>query len=402
MTALQQQKRAGRDEGLVPGARPPKVLHIITGLQSGGAERILLHLVSHLSRAQFACEVVSLTTEGHLGGAIRAQGIPVRALGFARGVPDPRLLPALAVHIRRVRPDVIQTWLHHADLAGGLAARVARTNAPVLWTIHNTAIDPAKGKRRTAALARLNVRMARFLCTRVVCVSEAVREDCLAQGYSAAQLRVVTNGVDTEAFLPDPAARVSVREELGLPPGTPLVGLMARFDPQKDHETFCRAAGLLRQTCPDVHFLLCGSGITPNNAQLSWWLRAAGVDAVTHLLGLRDDLPRLTAALDVATCCSRYSESFALVLAEALACGVPCVTTDMPGPVSVVGDLGRVVPIGDAEALARTWQALLSLTPAQAEEWSAQARSRAVTHFSISTMVAGYAALYSQAAKGAA
>ncbi len=387
-------KTAQGGADLPPAARPLKVLHIITGLQSGGAERILLHLVSHLSKEQFSCEVVSLTTEGHLGEKIRAQGIPVRALGFARGVPDPRLLPTLAAHIRRVRPDLIQTWLHHADLAGGLAARLARTPAPVVWSVHNAAIDPVKGKPQTALLTRLNARLARFLCAKVVCVSEAVRAHCLSQGYAPDQLQVVVNGVDTDAFQPDPEARVSVRREMGLPPDAPLVGLMARFDPAKDHETFCRAAGILRQTCPTARFVLCGEGITPENVRLRGWLRAAGVEASAHLLGLRDDLPRLTAALDAATCCSQYSEAFALVLAEAMACGVPCVTTDMPGPVSVVGDLGQVVPVGDAAALAQAWQEILALTPGQRQEWSERARTRAVTHFSIPSMTAGYAGLY--------
>lgn len=394
MTVPQETAQGETELAAASSAHPLKVLHIITGLQSGGAERILLHLVSHLSKAQFSCEVVSLTTEGHLGRQIRAQGIPVRALGFARGVPDLRLLPTLAAHIRRARPDLIQTWLHHADLAGGLAARLVRTAAPVVWSVHNAAIDPAKGKPQTALLTRFNAHLARFLCRKVVCVSEAVRAHCLYQGYAPDQLQVVVNGVDTDAFQPDPDARDSVRQELDLPPNTPLVGLMARFDPQKDHETFCRAAGLLRQTCPQAQFVLCGSGITPNNAQLRDWLRVAGVGASTHLLGLRDDLPRLTAALDVATCCSRYAESFALVLAEAMACGVPCVTTDMPGPVSVVGDLGYVVPIGDAAALARAWQEMLTLTPAQFNHWGERARARAVMHFSIPSMTAGYAALY--------
>lgn len=402
MIVPQEQTRSGSKAALSFAPRPFKVMHIITGLQSGGAERILLHLVSHLSRKQFACEVVSLTTEGHLGGQIRAQDIPVRALGFARGIPDPRLLPTLAAHIRRARPDLIQTWLHHADLAGGLAARLAGTGAPVLWTLHNTSIDPTQGKRQTAMLAHLNARLARVLCTKAVCVSEAVREDCLGQGYAPNQLQVVSNGVDTDAFHPDSNSRVSVRRELGLPISAPLVGLMARFDPQKDHETFCRAAGVLHQTRPDVHFVLCGSGVTPDNARLRSWLLAAGVDGVTHLLGLRDDLPRLTAALDAATCCSRYAESFALVLAEAMACGVPCVTTDMAGPVSVVGDLGQVVPIGDADALAQAWNVLLSLMPAQAQDLGERARLRAVTRFSIPTMTAGYADLYAQMAGRAA
>lgn len=400
MTAPQKPAQGGAEAAFAPYARPLKVLHIITGLESGGAERILLNVVLHLSRQQFACEVVSLTTEGHLGAQMRAQGIPVHALGFARGVPDPRLLPTLAAHIRRARPDLIQTWLHHADLAGGLAARLARTAAPVLWNINNTAIDPKKGKRQTALLARVNSRLARFLCTKVVCISDAVREDCLSQGYAPDQLQVVVPGVDTEAFQPDPDARISVRQELGLPPDAPLVGLMARFDPQKDHEAFCRAAGLLHQTYPDVQFVLCGNGVTPDNALLRGWLRAANVDASAHLLGLRDDLPRLTAALDVATCCSRYAESFALILAEAMACGVPCVTTDMAGPAQVVGDLGKIVPIGDADALARAWQAMLSLTPTQAALWGERARVRAVTRFSIPTMTAGYANLYAHLAGG--
>lgn len=376
---------------MTSAATPVRVLHVTTGLESGGAETLLRQLVARTNPAQFASAVVSLTDEGPvLGEQIRAAGIPLRALGFQRGVPDPRIVPALAREVRRFGPQVVQTWLAHADLAGALA--VPR-RVPLAWGLHNTLLDAAHAKTQTVMLAWLNARLA-GRPARIVCCSEAVRDDYARIGYSPGKMTVIPNGVDTAQFVPSDAARRDVRRELGLGECTPLVGLMARFDPQKDHETFFQAAGLLRRVRPDVRFVLCGTGVTPENASLTRWARENGAESVTYLLGLRRDGPRVTAALDAATCCSRYGKSFGLVLAEAMACGVPVVTTDMAGPVGVVGEAGRVVPVGDAPALAQAWQDILSLTPNEREHAAGALRERVETRFSLRAMVQGYETLY--------
>lgn len=370
-----------------------KVLHVTTGLETGGAETLLFKLVANTDWGCFHSSVLSLTDEGPiLGARIRAAGVPLECLGFPRGLPHPGMIAKLARRIRQVRPDVVQTWMYHADLVTALAMAPMRRR-PLVWGIHSASVDPSRLKRQTRWVIRACARLSRRLPARIVCCSPAARASHVGFGYAPDKMRVIANGVDTAEFVPCPEARGQLRRELELPPDAPLVGLIARLDPQKDHETFFRAAGRLHQTRPDAHFVLCGGGITSGDAQLRAWSEAAGVRDRTHLLGLRGDVPHVSAALDVATCCST-SESFGLTLAEAMACGVPCVTTALDGPRALVGDLGRVVPVGDADALAAAWQEMLTLTANQRREWAGRARLRIEDEFSLQRMVRGYERLY--------
>lgn len=369
-----------------------KVLHVTTGLESGGAETMLFKLASRMDRNQFECSVLSLTDSGPiLGDKIRAEGLKVDCLGFRRGLPHPAMIMRLAQWIRRAQPDVVQTWMYHADLVGALAWRLT-LRAPLVWGIHSASLDPSRLKRQTRAVISFCARLSRMPAG-IVCCSEAARAAHTQLGYAPSRMAVINNGVDAEEFSPNPAARREIREEIGLPREAPLVGLVARFDPQKDHRTFLRAAGLLRRERPDAHFILCGADATPDNETLSRWINEAGLADSVHRLGLRADVAHVTAALDSATCCS-VSESFGLVLGEAMACGVPCVTTDLPGPVALVGDFGRVVPVGDAAALANAWQADLCLDPGVRLERGARARRRIQDQFSLQSMVQGYEHLY--------
>ena len=376
-----------------------KILFVTTGLESGGAEMSLYKLVTRMDKSRFDCSVVSLTDAGPvLGARIQEGGIPLHCLGFARGMPDPRMVTSLARWIGKAKPDLVQTWMYHADLVGGLAAGLARRpaarRAPVVWSVHSTHLVKGKNKSLTLGVIGLNARLSRRLPARVLCCSDAARDTHLQLGYPETLLLTIPSGVDTEEFIPNPAARADVRQELHLPPDAPLIGLSARFDPQKDHETFFRAAQILHRSRPEARFVLWGGGITPDNRTLARMAQGAGVDAQTHFLGLRRDTARLTAALDAATCCSAFGESFALVMGEAMACGIPCVTTDMAGPAAIVGGHGWVVPVRDARALAEAWREMLDLTPEARAARQQDARGHILDHFSLDKTVREYEAFY--------
>jgi glycosyltransferase involved in cell wall biosynthesis len=370
-----------------------RIAHIITGLNTGGAEMMLLRLLERTDRTRFEPEVFSLTAAGPIADKIRAVGVPVHLLGMRRGVPDPFGLTRLARMLRRFRPDVVQTWLYHADLIGGLAARIAGTRA-IAWGIHNTDLDPKRSKRTTIATARLCARLSRMVPQRIVCVAESGREVHAAIGYDTSRFVVIPNGFDLDCFRPDPSAGPSVRAELGIASDTSLIGLIARFDPQKDHETFVAAAAILAALGSPAHFLLAGNGISADNRELTAWIAAAGLESRVHLLGLRDDTPLLLAALDVGTLSSRFGEAFPLVIGEAMSCGVPCVVTDVGDSARLVGDTGRVVSQADPEALARAWHDLLCLPPDERTTLGTAARERIATHYEIGEIVRRYADLH--------
>jgi glycosyltransferase involved in cell wall biosynthesis len=327
-------------------------------------------------------------------------GIPVETMGMRPGVPDPRGIARLARHIRRARPDVVQCWMDHSNLIGGVAARLA-SRAPVVWGVHHSDHVAGVTKRSTLLTVGACAALSHHLPARVVCCSEHGRRLYEKTGFAAARLAVIPNGFDVGRFRPDPAARAAIRAELGLADATPLVGLAARFDPLKDHATFLRSAALLARARPDVHFLLCGNKVDRGNAALAGRIDSLGIAGRCHLLGPRRDVARIFAALDVAAS-SSVSEAFPLAVGEAMACGVPCVATDVGDCRLMIGDTGRVVPPADPAAMAAAWGAVLDLSRAARQELGLRARQRVVERFELGAVTKRYEDLYAELAAASA
>jgi glycosyltransferase involved in cell wall biosynthesis len=373
-----------------------KLVHVISGLNTGGAEMMLFKLLSVWDRSAYQVEVISLTDVGVVGDRIRGLNIPVRALDMPRGRPSLTGLFRLARWLRQSSPDVIQTWMYHADLIGGLASKLGG-GAPVVWGIRNGLLERRSNKRSTIWTAKLCARLSSSIPKRIAVNSENARRFHETMGYNAEKMAVIPNGFDLTAFKPDAEARRALRSELGLPTETLLIGLVARFDPQKDHRNFIEAARLLIQRIPDARFVLCGDGVDAGNGELNAWIRAVGLVDRVHLLGRRDDIAKVTAALDVA-CCSSYAEAFPNVVGEAMACAVPCVVTDVGDSAFIVGDAGKVVPPQQPERLAEAMSWMIALGAEGRQQLGGKARRRIEENFDLSVIRDRYAALYREVA----
>ena len=370
----------------------PRVLHIITSLSTGGAEHMLARL-AHGLKEGFTQRVVSLTPPGAVATQIDHDGIETTSLNLATGIPNPLAVLRLAAIIRAFRPDVVQTWMYHADLLGGLAARLAGVKN-VVWNIRNNDLARDTTKARTRWVVKACARLSRRVPNRIVSCAQSAAQTHIELGYAADKFVVIPNGFDLQRFHPDASAHSSVCSELGLSANTPLVGLIARFDPQKNHEGFIRAAQLVHERKPNVHFLLAGFGVDASNSALGRWIAEAGLGQVMHLLGERADIPRLNQALDVAVSSSSYGEAFPNVLGEAMACGVPVVATDAGDAALIAGTAGRIVPRNDMVALATACLDLLTLDDCERQALGQQAHRRIADGFSLEATVRQYAALY--------
>jgi glycosyltransferase involved in cell wall biosynthesis len=370
---------------------PLKIVIVITGLATGGAEIMLLKLLERLDD-RFSLHVISLAPLGEIGPQIQAQGIPVESLGMRPGVPSPMAFIRLVRRLRALKPDVVHTWMYHADLLGGLAARLAGIGA-IGWCIRHSNLDRDKTKASTRAVVAACAWISGRVPDRILCCSEVARKIHVDVGYAADKMVVVPNGFDLSRFQPDPRARAAVRSELNLAADTRLVGLIGRFNPQKNHAGFFQAAGLLHRRLPTVRFLLAGKGIDEGNGELVRAMESAGIRSVTHLLGLRSDISRLMAALDVLAS-SSFGEAFPNVLGEAMACGVPCAVTDVGDSAYIVGDTGKVVLAEDMAGLAAAMESLLLLSPVERQALGLRARSRVAENFEIGQVVKRYEAFY--------
>lgn len=369
------------------------VAFVITGLSTGGAETMLLKLLERIDRNRFSCHVFSLTGLGEIGPRIQSLGLPVEALGMKASMPNPLALTKLARRLEETNTDLVHTWMYHADLLGALAARWAGVRT-IAWCIRNSDLNRAKSKLSTRFVVRINALLSSWLPTSVLCCAQVALDVHVALGYAAQKMEVIPNGFDLSRFRLDPEARLSVRNELHLPADTPLIGVVGRFDPQKNHTGFIAAAGLLMRSRPDAHFVLVGAGLDSRNEELVAAARQAGVADAIHWMGQRDDVPRLMAALDVLVSSSTYGEAFPNVLGEAMACGVPCAVTDVGDSAAIVGNTGRVVAARDDQALAAAMGELLALDPAQRLTLGERARARVAEHYEIGQVVRRYEAYY--------
>ncbi len=369
-----------------------RVLFVPTGLSTGGAERQLAQLLAHLQGTKLEAAVVSLGPRGAVSGQIEALGVPVWHLGLSYNPLNlPYAAARLAMIARRFRPHVIQGWMYHGNLAASLVGRVL--GRPVIWGVRQSLYDLAREKPLTRQVIRL---LARWSQSPAAIVYNAHLARAQHEHFGFAQERgcVIGNAFDGRQYRPDPQARRSVRAELGISQDAPLIGLIARYHPMKGHDIFLSAAQHLAGLRPEVHFLLAGRDVTPAHPLFAPHGRSGPLAGRLHLLGERADIPRLTAALDIASSSSSWGEAFSNALAEALLCGVPVVATDVGDARIIVGDAGIVVPPGDARALASGWQALLDRGPEARQAMGWAGRERLLAQHSVEAVAQAYVQLY--------
>ena len=257
------------------------------------------------------------------------------------GRPWPTALWRLYREIRRPRPALLQTWLPHSDLLGFLIGRAAGVHT-ICWNVRSAELARADHPASLFAV----LKMLAWLSARPACVvsnSTAGRRAHESIGYRPRRWEVIPNGVDASEFSPSRERRCRFRERLGFPEATPLVGLVGRFHAMKDHGTFIDAAAIVARARPDVRFVMVGRGINSSNAQVAEPIARRDLTDACILVDERTNTSEIFPAFDVAVS-SSYSEAFPNVVAEAMACGVPCVVTDVGESAAIVGDTGVVVP----------------------------------------------------------
>lgn len=387
-----------------------RVLHVITGLATGGAETMLYRLLAaqgadghneETRSSPTSTPVVSLTEPTGWAHRFETLGVEIQSLGMQGANPGAVL--RLARTVRDIQPDVVHTWMYHANLVGGLATKLAgglSGGPPIVWGLRQSNLDPAVNKASTLRVARWGGRLSGWLPDVIVSNSHAGVEAHGPLGYPPERCRVVSNGFDLDAFRPDPAAGARVRRELDVPDGAFLAGWVGRDDPQKDPDTFLKAVRRVIKSEVSgsrfpLHFVLCGRNIDADNARLVQYLEDGTFRERVHLLGLRNDVPGLMNAFDVLVLSSR-GEGFPNVVGEAMAAGTPCVVTDVGDARRIVGETGTTVPPADPEALADALVKMATLDRDKRKELERQARRRVQERYDIHDIVTRYRQLYEE------
>lgn len=370
-----------------------RVAHIITGASSGGAQMMLYKLLNEINRSRFESKVISLKDRGMIGERIEDLGVQVKILPISNRIISLSAIIQLIRFVRKFKPDVIQGWMYHGNIAASICGMFLPKHVPVVWNVRHSLYDINYERKFTQLVIRISANISKST-SKIVYNSKKSAQQHEGIGYMPERTIVIPNGFDCDRFKPSAASKLSIRKELGVSDNDIIVGLVARYHPMKDHESFFKAAGILSERYAHIHFILAGRDISMSNPKISELIKRNGLVNQASLLGERRDIPRLLSSLDVVCCSSSYGEAFPNVVGEAMACGVPCVVTDVGDSALIVGDTGIVVPPQDPLALAKACGNLIEAGLHGREKLGSMARERVINNYSINKIVSQYESLY--------
>lgn len=376
---------------------PIKVVHLIPSIGPGGAETMLCNLLGGMSRERFASVVISTSTQNEpaMEERVRCCTTAYHPLG-TNSTLKPGTIRRIAALLKQERPHVVQTWMHKADFAGGIAGRLAR--CPVVSGIHSLGLFVPAGANRIG-IRLLNTALsfgAKFLPSHIVSCSQTAIDTHAARGYPRRKMLWIGNGIDTARFRPNMEAGLRLRMELGIPQDAPVVGFVGRMAPVKDVPTFLRAAARLQQSMPHAHCVLCGPDMDPGGDVGALLALLPRPDHV-HFIPFRQDIENVYPAFTLMAMTSQ-SEAYPMVLIEAMACGVPCTSTDAGDAAAIIDRSGAIAARGDDAGVAATWLDLLRRSRGDLRLLSDAVRAGSEARFSLRMCVQQYEELYTRIA----
>lgn len=363
---------------------PMKILLHIRSLHIGGSERQVVTLAKSMAALGNEVHVAVVVSGGplerDLAGVPRVQVHTLGGPGFTGRI---KYLFRLRALLKSNRFDAVYGFLPTPNLAL-LVARSIRHRPLIAWGVRSSDLDLSQYRSRVKWAMRLEKWLSRF-SDRIITNSQAALKEYRQKGYPHSKLVHVPNAIDVDRFKRDPGARKSVRNELGFPDDAPLIGLFARLHPMKDHLTFLRAAQILVASTPGVRFI-CAGGTSAEYSIHERRIKAnaseMGLDDNVLWLGPRNDPERLMAACDITTLTSISGEGFPNSVAESMACGIPCVVTNVGDAAVIVAEHSAPVPRGVPTELAETWKSFLDRDQVQKDQTAVDARQSIVERFS--------------------
>jgi glycosyltransferase involved in cell wall biosynthesis len=362
-----------------------RVVFIIRDLNYGGAQRQLVTLVKAMDKESFDVTLLYFYSGGLLLKDLKDSGCRIICLEKQERWDVLGFFWRFFQHLKRINPDVLHGYLGESNIVT-MFLKPFFPSTRIIWGIRGSNTPPG----RYGWLGRLLSQLQRFLSSftdLIIVNSHAGKDYCLSHGFAPDKMVVISNGIDTERFQPDSEAGAKVRSEWGISEKIILIGLVGRLDPMKDHPTFLKAAALLCKEREDVHFVCVGIGPEHYTLELQQLTNELGISEKVIWAGGRSDMPTVHNALNIASSSSSYGEGFANVIGEAMACGVPCVVTDVGDSAWIVGDTGIVVPPKNPEALAAGWNSLLNLAVTDQVALAEKARKTIVENFSLRNLV---------------
>lgn len=380
---------------LLHAGRPPIAIeHITTSLNLGGAQAMLVKLIeAGAGSGRNESSVVSLIRPGAMLPALREAGCPVYSLGMRRGLVGPLGLIRLLRVTARVNPDVLQGWMYHGNIAASVAGFAHGQHVPVVWNVRHSLGDPRLESATTRRLLALSARMSRSAAAIIYNSQEAAREHA-AIGFASDRATYIPNGFDCDCYRPDRDRRAYLSTLFGIADDAIVVAIVARLHPMKDHAMLVRAIARARAAGCKLHLLMVGTDLDNPPPALAQLIADSLPEGSVTLASARNDVADWLPGVDIVALSSAWGEAFPNILGEAMACGIPCVATDIGDCRSILGDTGLTVPARNVEAMAAALVRIARLGDAGRANMGAAARERVVNLFELHRVALQYRRLY--------
>ena len=366
-----------------------KILHIITGLNLGGAEKVLYRLL--MSQKDRSLTVISLTSLGVIGKQLEKKGFRVIALNL-----KPYNLPIIMYKLYKLichyKPTILQTWLYHADLIGGLAAKIAGVRC-IVWGVRTTELR--KGSYMVTVIRRVSAWLSYWIPNKIVVVAERAKQKHINLGYDASKMLVIPNGFNVQTFDIASALAADLKQVTSIKDNDLVIGCIGRLSQVKGQDIFIKAAGLILQKFPGVKFLMVGRGLESKNQAVTSLIEKNARLESFILLGERSDIPVCLRVMDI-FCLPSRSEGFPNALGEAMFLGVPCVSTDAGDAAVLGGDDVPIAKVNDPEDLSNKLIGMIEKSQQERKKIGQRLTQRIIVKYSIERMTSRYQTLYEE------
>lgn len=366
-----------------------KIVHVITGLNNGGAEAVLYRLCKYDKNNKHI--VISMMDNGKYGELLKNENINVYTLDMPAGKLTFNGIINLYKIIKKLKPNVVQTWMYHANLIGGIVAKIAGIKK-IVWGVRHSNLDKTHNKKSTILIAKILGKISNKVPTDIIFCAEKSYEVHNSIGYKCKNMKVVSNGYELNKFYPNNRVIQNLKNEFELNDTKNIIGFVARFNELKDHDNLLHSLQLVKKNEIDFKCILVGTNMINTNRELINMIKKYDLFEHIILLGERSDIPDIMNLLDIHVL-SSCSEAFPNVLCEAMACGTPCVTTDVGDASFIIGDTGYIVPIKDPTLMAQKIIEMLYEKENNILVWEnrkSKCNKRIVENFSIEKMIENY------------
>ena len=363
-----------------------KIVHIITSLGDGGAEHTLFKICKYDYKNKHI--IISLKGPGKYYSLLNKIGIKVYCINLKYFSITKFFF--LVKILRKLKPDIIQTWLVHADLLGSIAAKLAGLKK-IIWNIRYSNLEIGKAKFSTILIIKLLAKLSFSVPQLILVVSKRAKKIYEIKGYDKQKLKFIPNGYDLSLLKPDKSEKKDFRKKFNIKGHLPIIGNVARYDKKKDHLNLLKAISLIKLKKIDFLCFLVGSNINKNNFRLVSEIRKLKLTKYVKLIGQRDSILKFMNGFDIYVQSSSYGEGFPNVVAESMACKIPCIVTDVGDASYIVGETGWVVPPSNSKELAKSIEN--AINEVGTRKWNKRcnnARSRIKVNFNISKMLKSY------------